>query len=1039
MSNKEQPKKSSREIVFKVLRQIVYSKLYKKYSSGNFSYDKISINNLIFNGTCLVVARFKDYLIYDDNTEFLRRFYLSKDCDQRLKKILIFYETYSKIFPNYLVLKENKYLYRNIRKKQKMIDAINEIKREEKENKKKLKEKGGLNGKKNVENNELFTRKIKEEIKTFQKNISFKNYKNSFDTNKDVEDTILMNPNSISISILNWKQYEKNSNTDKMENEDENIWGTKIDSFLTNQTNGSISGIVNVLNDNKIYTNELANLFLENNIKENKNSSMKKQNTKNLQKNNKKENDSGKNKATITKKLNSKEITSQNIKSNNDKKKINDKNNIYKYTKTSSNVTNSSSILSKRIKNQIKSSSVTKNKLSKENKENKENEKNIISNINTISSNPNIHQKTLPKLEKLELKKHFFKTNNNFNTKSSLSKHKNKKNKEILSKNKNSADKKEKEKVIVSTSNENIMKKSSKSKQISQDLDSNTVPKVTDNVLNSNNTKNFLTENPTSNPNLITGDTKDNDKNALEDKVHVNVRDMIKNNKENEKKNNLLNTAQKLKTQKKENLLLKLPKNKTNKHLKTKSMNIPNNNFYQINDSKKNNDMIKEHENETDIDDDKKKINNELAKQKTENKIKNKKLLAKDHKAKTKTVFNKNKMKNIENMNINDIKENKLIEKKDKKEVVIKSEENIIKENNINAKQGENKNNEVKINESKKEENNIQKDNENIKEEETKDMNIDTNNIEDEVKNNIDKEKEKENIENINNEKVEQNKEEITNTVPETNKKYYNIKSEPNECVIRTIENRNTEREIVSSMSEPNVNINKKDYTPEKNKPKKSITKKYIKKVNHNNYIKNLNNSAKVISTEGKQRYKTFLLKSKYRANHYNNNNNSNSKNQDANHNSQENLISINILNRIQEVKKSKTKNNFYKTSKKKNSIEVNNSNTTKSIHVKNSASSHNNKIIRKGNTITTPIIKNKKIELFKKNNTNRKLNNFKGFKPGEDLKSKYMSSFSIKVNRTYFKKDKNQNLKKTISKNKKKVFGQNDNDLKKENKDCKK
>jgi len=281
MSNKEQPKQSSRENVFKVLRQIAYTKLFKKYSSGNFSYDKISINNLVFNETCLVVARFKDFLIYDDNTEFLRRFYLSKDCDQRLKKILIFYETYSKIFPNYLVLKENKYLYRNIRKKQKMIDAINEIKREEKENKKKLKEKGGMNGKKNVENNELFTRKIKEEIKTFQKNISFKNYKNSFDTNKDVEDTILMNQNSISISILNWKQYEKQSNINKMENENENIWGTKIDSFVTNQTNGSISGIVNVLNDNKIYTKELANLFLENNITENKNSSMKKENTKN--------------------------------------------------------------------------------------------------------------------------------------------------------------------------------------------------------------------------------------------------------------------------------------------------------------------------------------------------------------------------------------------------------------------------------------------------------------------------------------------------------------------------------------------------------------------------------------------------------------------------------------------------------------------------------------------------------------------------------------------------------------------------------------
>ena len=146
MSYHTKTKKSSKEAIFTVLRQISYTKLFKKYSSGEYSFNKISVNNLIFNENCLVVARFKDFLIYDDNTEFIRRFYDSKEGTPRLKKILNFYEKYSKIFPNYLVLKENKYLYRNIRKKQKMIDAFNEIKREEKENRKKLKIKE--NGKK---------------------------------------------------------------------------------------------------------------------------------------------------------------------------------------------------------------------------------------------------------------------------------------------------------------------------------------------------------------------------------------------------------------------------------------------------------------------------------------------------------------------------------------------------------------------------------------------------------------------------------------------------------------------------------------------------------------------------------------------------------------------------------------------------------------------------------------------------------------------------------------------------------------------------
>ena len=168
MSTQMKSKKSSHEAIFNVLRQISYTKLFKKYSSGDYSYNKIIINNLVFNQNCLAVARFKDFLIYDDNTEFLRRFYANKDRKQRLTKILNFYEKYSKIFPNYLVLKENKYLYRNIRKKQKMIDAFNEIKREEKENKKKLKNKE--KDKKN-DLNELFSKKIKNEIKEFKKNI----------------------------------------------------------------------------------------------------------------------------------------------------------------------------------------------------------------------------------------------------------------------------------------------------------------------------------------------------------------------------------------------------------------------------------------------------------------------------------------------------------------------------------------------------------------------------------------------------------------------------------------------------------------------------------------------------------------------------------------------------------------------------------------------------------------------------------------------------------------------------------------------------
>ena len=260
--NNDKNNPSSRATVFRVLRQISYTKLFKKYTSGNFSYHKILANNLVFNDTCRIVARFKDYLIFDDNTEFLRRFYTNEESYPRLERILTFYETYSKIFPNYMILKESKYLYRNIRKKQKMIDAVNEIKREEEENRKKIKQN---NGKINKDLNELFTKTVKEEIKTFQENTTFDKFKNPFDSDNDEE-----NESSISISVMNRKMFFENLdnklnmgtiNAKEIENQRNNSNSIIHESFVANETNHSISGILNVLNDNKIYINDLPKLL----------------------------------------------------------------------------------------------------------------------------------------------------------------------------------------------------------------------------------------------------------------------------------------------------------------------------------------------------------------------------------------------------------------------------------------------------------------------------------------------------------------------------------------------------------------------------------------------------------------------------------------------------------------------------------------------------------------------------------------------------------------------------------------------------------
>ena len=511
------PKKKSKEIIFKVIRQISYTNLFKKYTSGKYSYSKISINHLLFNESSEIVARFKDFLIYDDSAEFVRRFYPSEESNPRLKKILIFYEKYSRIFPNYLVLKENKYLYRNIRKKQKMINAINEIKKEEKENKKKLGIKNDKIINTNNKLNELFTKKIKDDIKIFQKNLSGKIFKNSFDTdNQNEEDTLLINQNSISISIFNLKDFEKN-NIEKLKEvqKEKKIDNINIDSFITNKSEESITKMLSILNDNKIYIKDLPNIFMENK-KFIFNSNIQKQKIK------------------IDKKTASKNL---NYKMKNYKSEL----------KNSSNATTSSSILSKKIQRKvaikndnkvkeenknnnfrasIKSNEIHKKLLSKKNKD--------ISKSNTKNKKNNLYQNISPEMKEQKYKKHFFSTSNNFNNIKNLKtptipNENNKKNKKIFN-NINNTEKKEmsnKAKTkIINTKNK------------SQDLRKQFENKSKEKILTYNNTKKYFTEN---NPFPMTGDMKNKGKNIVGKKVHVNLRDIIKNNKKNQKFNTAIN------------------------------------------------------------------------------------------------------------------------------------------------------------------------------------------------------------------------------------------------------------------------------------------------------------------------------------------------------------------------------------------------------------------------------------------------------------------------------------------------------------------
>ena len=119
-----QKNKSSLFSIYESLMKTISHKVMEKNHSNIKLYCKQIISNIIYNEKAHIVATFKDFLIFDDTSEFLKRSYKSNETKSRLTKIFEYYDSFSKIFPNYTVLPEAKYIYKNIQRKQKMIDNL---------------------------------------------------------------------------------------------------------------------------------------------------------------------------------------------------------------------------------------------------------------------------------------------------------------------------------------------------------------------------------------------------------------------------------------------------------------------------------------------------------------------------------------------------------------------------------------------------------------------------------------------------------------------------------------------------------------------------------------------------------------------------------------------------------------------------------------------------------------------------------------------------------------------------------------------------
>ena len=308
LSLSKMPKTNINKELYKLTRKM----LYKKYTYGNFSFKKIFTDYLIFNYKCRLTLFFKEFLLSDNECEFLRSFYSKEDIKNILSKILEIYCLYSKIYPNYIILKENKFLYKNIRKKQKMIDENN--KNED------MKKKRAETINDNVINkdNELFTLSVRNEIREFQENSFSKKNKNDSSSNRILNSisTKKINDNWVFISNKNLSQNLCNSK--KCNNN--YIKNMSFDSFWTNDTN-NLSILLNAIND-KILLDDMNKNNNNNKLKKKKDFNYRNINHKFLKNKNQKRKEikSSSKKAfkkVIYKKIENKKILSDNSRNNN--------------------------------------------------------------------------------------------------------------------------------------------------------------------------------------------------------------------------------------------------------------------------------------------------------------------------------------------------------------------------------------------------------------------------------------------------------------------------------------------------------------------------------------------------------------------------------------------------------------------------------------------------------------------------------------------------------------------------------------------------
>ena len=87
-----------------IKKSSIISQNLKKYSITKKSYDIFIINSIIFDQKIHIVSIFKNYLLWDEASEFLKRFYNGAESLERIPNISQYYQSYTLFAPVYFGL-----------------------------------------------------------------------------------------------------------------------------------------------------------------------------------------------------------------------------------------------------------------------------------------------------------------------------------------------------------------------------------------------------------------------------------------------------------------------------------------------------------------------------------------------------------------------------------------------------------------------------------------------------------------------------------------------------------------------------------------------------------------------------------------------------------------------------------------------------------------------------------------------------------------------------------------------------------------------